>query len=449
MLKRMLLSGAAVGLVVAGAQAGNLIIIDGDTTGEPTYNRTIGNDFGSLSGTGTDVPYDTIPFVVAPGGQVRLETVVPQNFDTYLFVYTDFDPADATQNGVFGNDDGGDGLLSLIDEPLSDGQYIAVVTGFSNSSFGVYRLELEGPVFVGTVQGDAGVMVSEFGPMVTAAQTQGLRQLVRANSNARQMAAAGSGGRAISMNGNSTSGFSVWAEIGGGQLDGDFGEEFDMTNFYGQAGVEAALSGGLSLGLGIGGALTNSDTLVNDLDGDALFVQPYLAYSDGALTAVASFVYTRTDYDDSTNTIDDSNRYAGSLSVGYGVPIGDGTTMTPFGYLSGGTEDLDTSSGSEDYGFLTGRLGVEFSHNTELLNTGTLNAFGSLAAEYVNTDDPGLGSPALLADHDDDRVGGRVELGFDFTIAGTSTQLMAAANASGLFTDATGYGGRLGLKIPF
>ncbi len=83
------------------------------------------------------------------------------------------------------------------------------------------------------------------------------------------------------------------------------------------------------------------------------------------------------------------------------------------------------------------------------MSTGTLTAFGSAAAEYVSLNEPELGPALLLNDYDDDRFGGRVEVGFDFTIAGTNTQLFASGYGGGLGTDAPGFGGRLGLKMPF
>ena len=122
---------------------------------------------------------------------------------------------------------------------------------------------------------------------------------------------------------------------------------------------------------------------------------------------------------------------------------------TPFGYVAGGVEQFDTSSGSEEADFLIGRVGLELSQSFDLLKTGTMHTFVSVAAEYVSTGEPELGAPALLAGYDDDRLGGRVEIGFDFTVAGTNTQIFVAANGAGLFTDAESFGGRVGLRIPF
>ena len=461
MIKNWIAAGAAMtGLVCTGAAARPLLTIAGDTTGAPTFNRaTTGTfepgDFVALSGIGTAVPFVTIRFVVTAGGTVRLETVAPSAFNTTLFLYSDFDPSDPLANGIDAdNDDDSNGKktrLSRINTVLTPGEYVAVVTGFDNKSFGIFRLEIDGPVFLGTLEevlaGDAGIMATEIAAMVTAAQTQGLRQIVRANSRARQAASGGS--MVMSSNGLSTANFSVWAEIGGGRLNAEFGDDLEVSSFFGQAGVEVGLSDSFAVGMSVGGALTSAETSMAGLDGDALFVQPYLAFSADGLTAIVSFVFTHTEYDDSTDNIDDGERFAGSLFLGYDVALDGQTMATPFGYVAGGVEQFDTSSGSEEADFLIGRVGLELSQSFDLLKTGTMHAFVSVAAEYVSTGEPELGAPALLAGYDDDRLGGRVEIGFDFTVAGTNTQIFAAANGAGLFTDAESFGGRVGLRIPF
>ncbi len=431
------------------ANAQVLQTISGDTTGGPTFNRPIGGG-PSLSGIGTNVPYQVIPFTVGADGSVRAETVAA-SYDTYLFVYTAFNPATPIAGLVDGDDDGGAGLLSRIDTNLVAGNYLAVVSGFSNSSFGTFDLEIEGPVVVVVVpvasDGDAAIVAAEVASMVTAAQTRGLSQIVRANRAAR--IAVIDGNTVSSTRATSTEQFSVWAEIGGGRLDLDSGAGADVTNFYGQGGVEMALTDQIALGVGVGGVRTNANLGGSDLDGDGFFAQPYIAYTDGPLTAVGSIALTRTNYDDSLNVIDDGNRVAGSLYLGYDVPIEDMVVATPFGYVAGGVEFFDTSVGNEEAEFITGQFGVELSREIELLNTGTLNTFASVAAEFVSNDSPQLGTPTLLTGFDDDRFGGRVELGFDFTIAGTDSQFYASGNSAGIFTDAVSYGGTVGIKIPF
>jgi Autotransporter beta-domain len=455
MMKRWIAAAAALtGLIGTGASA-QLITINGDTTGAPTYNRAF-SDFSQLSNTGSDVGFQAVPFSVAANGNVRLETIVgPTEFDTFIFLYSSFNPADALANGIAGNDDGGAGPCggfdcSLINQVLAPGNYVAVVTSFANGQVGVFRLEIEGPVFVGLLgnAGDTEIMAVETAVAVVTAQTQGLRQILLANKAARDTAAAGASSMVMSPSGISTAEFSVWAEVAGSKLSGDFGDDLELSAFLGQAGVEAVLSNSLVAGVSVGGSLTDAETSTINVDGDAIFVQPYMAFIDGGLNAIASLAFTHTKYDDDTNTIDDSQRFSGSLFVSYDMAFDGETTFTPFGYVAGGIESFNRASALDDADFVIGRAGLELSRSFDLVSTGSMRTFASGAVEFVTTGEQELAA-AALSDYDDDRIGGRVEIGLDFTLSGTGTQIFAAGNGAGLFSDATSFGGRFGLKIPF
>ena len=81
---------------------------------------------------------------------------------------------------------------------------------------------------------DGGVMAAETAIVATQAQSGDLRQVVRANHDARGDAAAGGmSSMVMSQTGLSTSGASVWAKVGGGTLSGDFGGDLDLTHFAG------------------------------------------------------------------------------------------------------------------------------------------------------------------------------------------------------------------------
>lgn len=313
-------------------------------------------------------------------------------------------------------------------------------------------LSVGGGIVVIPIGNDGGIMATESAVMATQ-QADNLRQVLRANSGARELAAKNAQSDAavtvMGMNGPSTGNMSVWARVGGGVIHADFGDDLRVSQATGQGGIEFAATDSLTAGLSIGGVRTAARTGGEDLDGDGLFVEPYVAFMDGGLSAIASFIYTYTDYKDTTGVIDSGNRFAGTLTVAYDVPVSDGTMVTPFGFVAGGIETLDTSAGDEDLDFVIGRVGVELSRSSELLNTGTMNVYGSIAAEYVSTNDPGLAPAAVLSAYDDSRLGARVEAGLDFTIAGTGTQFIASVHGAGLFTDAPGVGGNLGIKIPF
>jgi hypothetical protein len=308
---------------------------------------------------------------------------------------------------------------------------------------------LTGIIIGGSFGNDGGIMATESAISVTEAQTGDLRQVARANASARHNASEGVSSMAMSQNGPSTADISAWARMGGGFVSADFNGHLDVSHFLGQAGIEVGVSSNFAVGVSVGGALSSAETKDEDLDGDAIFVQPYVAFTDDALTVIASLSYTHTDYDDSTDIINSGDRYSGSLSVAYDVPIDDETIATPFGFIAGGMEDLDVAGSDDDLNFVIGRVGVELSHKIDLLNTGTMHVFAAVAGEYVSANEPELSVASLLVDYDDSRFGGFVETGFDFTIAGTDTHFFASIIGSGLFSDAPGAGGKFGLTIPF
>jgi hypothetical protein len=125
--------------------------VTGDTTGHPTYNRVIagGEPYG-LSGVGTAVPYEVKPFSVATTGayDFLVYGIDPEAWDTYLTVYTgSFNPNAATDNVVGANDDYPTiGISGLSDLALTAGtNYFAVISGYGNTDFGQYSLEIAGP----------------------------------------------------------------------------------------------------------------------------------------------------------------------------------------------------------------------------------------------------------------------------------------------------------------
>ncbi|WP_411817914.1 VPLPA-CTERM sorting domain-containing protein [Hyphococcus sp. DH-69] len=145
-------AGTVIGaLAMPTAANAATITVNGDTTGAPTWNRPF-NLAGNLSGTGTDTPYDVIAFSVDTTGDYEFE-ITSANFDTYIFLYDEagFDPMNQSLGLQALDDDGGAGLLSLITDANGDNAtltanlvYYIVVSGFSNSAFGTYALEIRG-----------------------------------------------------------------------------------------------------------------------------------------------------------------------------------------------------------------------------------------------------------------------------------------------------------------
>lgn len=122
-------------------------IFSGDTTGGLTYNRPIaGTPPTALSGVGTAVRYVVTPFRVTISGNYNFLNTT--NYDSYLGIHAgSFDPTNGLLNAIAYNDDfngtldGGFANLAL----LAGVSYFAVSSGFDNTDFGAFRLDVNGP----------------------------------------------------------------------------------------------------------------------------------------------------------------------------------------------------------------------------------------------------------------------------------------------------------------
>jgi hypothetical protein len=158
-MKRFAFAAAMLAATVSTPALAGVIVINGDTTGGPTYNRPVGGvPPGGLSGVGTAVRYAVNAFTVSvSGGYNFLNT---GSYDTYLGIHqTAFNPGNALQNAVAYNDDFTGSLNSGFTAlALTAGtSYFAVSSGFSNSDFGAFTLRIEGPGDILAGGGMAGV----------------------------------------------------------------------------------------------------------------------------------------------------------------------------------------------------------------------------------------------------------------------------------------------------
>ena len=129
--------------------AAGTVVIDGDTTGGPTYNRPLATMTG-LSGTGTNVAYQVTTFTVSTSGAYSL--LSEAGYDNFLGLYAGaFGPTQPLLNALAYNDDL-DSLMrtsGFTTNLLAGVSYFAVASGFGNNDFGAYKLTISGPGDIG------------------------------------------------------------------------------------------------------------------------------------------------------------------------------------------------------------------------------------------------------------------------------------------------------------
>lgn len=135
----------AVATIAAPATAAT-VVFNGDTTGDPTWNRPLTTT--TLSGVGTAVPYEAIGFTVDVGGTYTFNMdAIVGTYDTFLALYSNaFNAGSPLANILAVDDDGGPGSNSQLSFNLSSGvNYFGVATGFDNLDFGAFTLTIAGP----------------------------------------------------------------------------------------------------------------------------------------------------------------------------------------------------------------------------------------------------------------------------------------------------------------
>lgn len=127
------------------------------TVGGPTYTRAF-EDCSGLSGLGVGVSYHSQEFSVDTTGAYNVNSM-QTGFDGMIFIYQNsFNPASATTNCVFGDDDGagGIGTSDITGAALTAGTtYFLVTTGFEPVD--------SGP-FTNTFNGAGNVTIGPAGP---------------------------------------------------------------------------------------------------------------------------------------------------------------------------------------------------------------------------------------------------------------------------------------------
>ena len=122
-----------------------ILTINGDTTGDPTWNRTTGGaPPTNLSGVGTAVHYEVTQFQV--NANASYSFLNSASYDSYLHLYQiAFNPTQQFVNVIIADDDGGSGFDSAFSSNLVTGvDYFAVSSSFGNNDFGAFTLTIRG-----------------------------------------------------------------------------------------------------------------------------------------------------------------------------------------------------------------------------------------------------------------------------------------------------------------
>ena len=150
-MKKTLLSLAVSALSLASLPVfGDTYQFSNDTTFLPLFNRPTA-DGSALSDVGTAVHYHVENFTVSQTGTYSLSAVAgdPGSFDTFIHLYSLFNPALPLSGFIAGNDDAfanADLGSALNNITLTAGNnYAFVITGFGNSDFGGFTASIVGP----------------------------------------------------------------------------------------------------------------------------------------------------------------------------------------------------------------------------------------------------------------------------------------------------------------
>lgn len=170
------------GTMLSSAAIAGDITINGDTTGGPTWQRTLsGSPPGLLSGVGNAVAYEVFEFTVTADGTYDfLSTATTPGYDNFLHLYVGaFDPTNQFSGVLIANDDFPSIGLSGFSFALTAGlTYLTVNSGFANDDFGTYTMRISGPGDIlpggggGVIPEPAtwGMMIAGFGLIGAAAR---------------------------------------------------------------------------------------------------------------------------------------------------------------------------------------------------------------------------------------------------------------------------------------
>ncbi len=144
-MRKLFCTVAFSGLLSAPALAQTDIRFEGDTTGGAAFHRpATGMPPSGLGSAGTAVRYNTLFFETLGDGVADFRMDAQSHPDPFLALYSGgFDPASPLSNVLTANDDYGGSLNAFFSLGLaSSTEYVLVPTGFGNSDYGTFSLDI-------------------------------------------------------------------------------------------------------------------------------------------------------------------------------------------------------------------------------------------------------------------------------------------------------------------
>lgn len=351
--------------------------------------------------------------------------------------------------------------------PLNEGEYQLVVT--ANDPTGSrgdvsFDLTLTGGVFgllfsappPGGVADFAGATSGASRLLVRSAQgvarEQGARSFVARDAALSFVREGGGADLSVTASAQTAPGFSggiyTWAELTAFAARDD-ARDRDISGYGLQIGADVALGANAVLGLSLGYDEIDSDRPGVSVDGDLLFLQPYLAFRSGPWHGEATVILGRGDFDQEEaggTGQGETSLIATTFELRYDRSISDRWVLSPsFGFALGQEEIEGTG------GLLAGTPAteVDFAQVSVGLRGTAMTQHGDVfAGAYLDWAD--MGSPdTLVADAlMDDGFSARLELGQSLDL-GSGRLLDSSVEIGGLGSDVTSVSGALRVSLRF
>lgn len=405
--------------------AGELTAVD------PTFDRP---DFDTCCpGAGNNATFDAIQVTITDAASYVFE-ITSAAFDSYINLHSAaFDATNPDASYVVGDDDdGGPGFLSRLDgtnDVVPNGQYVLTVSTYADGELGNYTLSGSGAVlgfsfanvgpseFAGTTSGTTRMLVADAGGI---AREQGQASLVARDQRLSFTRVTGEDGApVVTVSHQDSSDFignlRPWVELTGFYASDDTAD-VSLRGYGLQIGADTEIAPDLVVGLSLGASDIDASNAGTAIDGTVIYVQPYLAYSNGPWSGSASILYGQGDFEQSGVGGDgtgDTTLAAIDLTGGYDVALQPGLTVTPTVGLLYGVEEVEGTGGA-----LTGESEVTFSQASIGARL-THDYAGGVAFAGLHIDYGDADSDTVLADDIVINQGatGRIEVGGSWALA--------------------------------